>query len=104
MLVLMVNVKVKAGRRDEFLAVIHDDAESTTTKEEGNFQFSVIQDNDDPDRFFFLEVYRDEAALEAHRGMPHFLKYREATADIYEEPPVRHMGTNVFPADDYWTS
>ncbi len=104
MLVLMVNVKVKPGRRDEFLAAIKEDASSTTEKEDGNFQFSVIQDNDDPDAFFFLEVYKDEAALGVHREMPHFLKYREATQDIYAVETVRHMGTNVFPDDSYWTS
>jgi hypothetical protein len=36
--------------------------------------------------------------------MPHFLKYREATQDIYSVETVRHMGTNVFPNDSYWTS
>ena len=104
MLMLMVNVKVKPGRREEFLAAIKDDASSTTEKEEGNFQFTVVQDNDDPDAFFFLEVYRDQDALDVHRQMPHFLRYREATNDIYAIETVRHIGTNVFPEDSYWTS
>lgn len=104
MLVLMVNVQVKPGRRDEFIEVIKEDQLSTSTKEDGNFQFNVIQDNEDSDRFFLYEVYRDEAALEAHRAAPHFLKYREATADIYVEDPVRSMGTNLFPADTAWLS
>ena len=104
MLVLMVTVKVKPGRREEFMEVIKEDQLSTSTKEEGNFQFNVVQDNDDPDRFFLYEVYRDNAALEAHRAAPHFLKYREATADIYAEDPVRRMGTNLFPDDSAWLS
>ena len=104
MLVLMVNVKVKPGRRDEYITAVRADGEGTTTNEEGNFQFSVVQDNEDPDRFFLFEVYRDEAALEAHRQMPHFLKYREAVADIYAEETVRRLGTNVFPDDAGWTS
>jgi quinol monooxygenase YgiN len=102
MIVLMVNLHVKPGRHDDFLAAIRDDAESTSTLEEGNAQFSVVQDNEDADRFFLFEVYRDEAALEAHRQMPHFLKYREATAGIYVEDAVRRMGTNVFPDDASW--
>ena len=104
MLALMVNVQIKPGMRNEFLAVIKEDAENTSAKEEGNFQFTVIQNNDDPDSFFFLEVYKDQAALDAHRTMPHFLKYREATADIYVSDPVRAFGTNVFPGDSYWMS
>ena len=104
MLVLMVNVKVKPERRDEYIAAVREDGAGTTTNEEGNFQFSVVQDSEDPDRFFLFEVYRDEAALEAHRQMPHFLKYREATAGLYAEDTVRRTGTNVFPDDAGWTS
>ena len=99
MLVVMVTARVKPGKRDEFLKVIKEDAESTTTKEEGNFGFYVVQENEDPDKFFLFEIYRDQAALEAHRQTPHFLKYREAVADIYEGDPVRVMGTNIWPSD-----
>ena len=104
MRVLMVNIKVKPGRRDDFIAAIREDGEGTTTKEEGNLQFSAVQESDDPDRFFLFEVYRDEAALDAHRQMPHFLKYREATADLLAEETVRRMGTNVFPDDSGWAT
>lgn len=104
MLVLVVSVKVKPGRADDYIAAVRADGEGTHANEEGNFQFSCVRDQADPDRFFLFEVYRDEAALEAHRGMPHFLKYREATADIYAEETVRHVCANVFPPDDWWTS
>ena len=102
MLMLVVNVKLKPGMRDEFIAVISEDAESTSTKEPGNFGFTVIQDTADPDNFYFLEVYKDEAALEEHRKQPHFLKYREASAHIYEGDPMRVIGKNVFPPDSFW--
>ena len=104
MLVLMVNIKVKPGRAGDFIAAIREDGEGTTAKEEGNLQFSAVQDSDDPDRFFLFEVYRDEAALEAHRQTAHFLKYREATAGLLAEETVRRMGTNVFPDDAGWDS
>ena len=104
MLVLMVNIKVKPGLRDEFIAAIREDGEGTTTKEEGNLHFSAVQESDDPDRFFLFEVYRDEAALEAHRRTAHFLKYREATAGLLAEETVRREGTNVFPDDAGWAS
>ena len=102
MLMLVVNVKVKPGMRDEFIAVISEDAENTSAKEPGNFQFTVIQDTENPNSFYFLEVYKDLAALEEHRKQPHFLKYREATASIYEGDPVRVIGKNIFPGDSYW--
>ena len=104
MLVLMVNIKVKPGRRADFIAAVCEDGEGTTAKEEGNLQFSAVQESDDPDRFFLFEVYRDEAALAAHRQTAHFLKYREATADLLAEETVRRMGANVFPDDSAWAS
>ncbi|MXY59323.1 MAG: antibiotic biosynthesis monooxygenase [Chloroflexi bacterium] len=104
MLVLVVSVKVKPGRADDYIAAVQADGEGTHANEEGNFQFSCVRDQNDPDRFFLFEVYKDEAALEAHRGMPHFLKYRVASAGIYAVETVRHMCTNVFPPDSWWTS
>ena len=102
MLMLVVNVKIKRGMRDEFIAVIREDAENTSNKEPGNFGFTVIQDTADPDSFTFLEVYKDQAALDEHRKQPHFLKYREATANVYEGEPKRVFGTNIYPDDSYW--
>ncbi len=104
MLVLVVSVQVKPGCADDFIAAVQEDGEGTQTNEEGNFQFSAVRDQADPDHFFLFEVYKDEAALEAHRGMPHFAKYREATADLRTGEPARYMCTNVFPPDDWWTS
>ena len=104
MLVLVVSVQVNPGRADDFIAAVQADGEGTQTNEEGNFQFSAIRDQADPDHFILFEVYKDEAALEAHRGMPHLLKYREATAGLYARESVRYMGTNVFPPDSWWTS
>ncbi len=104
LLVLMVNVKVKPERRADFIAAVREDGEGTTTKEAGNLQFAAVQHAEDPDRFFLFEVYRDEAALEAHRQMPHFLKYREATTGVHAEDTVRRIGTNIFPDDSAWVS
>ncbi|MBD86108.1 MAG: hypothetical protein CL777_03145 [Chloroflexi bacterium] len=101
--VLMVNLKVKPGRADDFIAAVKQDGIGTTSNEEGNYQFSAIRDQSDPDRFFLFEVYKDEEALEQHRQMPHFLQYREATSDIYLEEPIRYFCANVFPDDSWWT-
>lgn len=47
----------------------------------GCLRFDVHQDRSDPTLFFLIEVYRDEAALEAHRTSPHFLEYLKDTKD-----------------------
>ena len=67
MVVLHVTVQVKPEHVAEFLEVVRYDAEHSEKDEPGCLRFDVIQDKDDQNRFYFYEVYRDEAALEAHR-------------------------------------
>jgi (4S)-4-hydroxy-5-phosphonooxypentane-2,3-dione isomerase len=40
--------------------------------EAGIVSFEVARSQDDPDVFVLWEVYRDRAALDAHRGAEHF--------------------------------
>src|SRR2546430_13378146 len=78
MVVLHVTIQVKPEHVSEFLEVVRHDAEHSEKDEPGCLRFDVIQDRDDPNRFYFYEIYRDEAALEAHRQTPHF-KDRKST-------------------------
>ncbi len=48
-------------------------------------RFDVHQDASDPTLFLLIEIYRDEAALDAHRGSAHFLAYRTETGDWVAE-------------------
>mgnify|MGYP003347173696 CR=1 FL=1 len=41
-------------------------------KEPGVLAFQIHQSLDDPAKFFFYEVFKDEAAFAAHQQMPHF--------------------------------
>ena len=44
-------------------------------KEPGCAMFQVHRHRTEPRRFFIYEQYKDDAALESHRGTPHFLQY-----------------------------
>jgi autoinducer 2-degrading protein len=102
MVVLHVTIQVKPEHRAEFLEVVRYDAEHSEKDEPGCLRFDVIQDRDDPLRFYFYEVYRDDAALTAHRDSPHFKYYAEKSKDWVAAPPERRFGRNLIPADDSW--
>jgi (4S)-4-hydroxy-5-phosphonooxypentane-2,3-dione isomerase len=102
MVVLHVTVQVKPEHVAEFLEVIRHDAEHSEKDEPGCLRFDVIQDKDDPNRFYFYEVYRDEAALEAHRQTPHFKLYFEKSRALLATPPERRVGKNLVPSDAAW--
>jgi quinol monooxygenase YgiN len=102
MVVLQVTVQVKPEHVSEFLEVVRYDAERSEEDEPGCLRFDVIQDLEDPSRFFFYEVYRDEAAMEAHRETPHFKFYVEKGRPWLAAPPERRVGKNVIPSDEAW--
>jgi autoinducer 2-degrading protein len=102
MVILHVTVQVKPEHVSEFLDVVRYDAEHSEKDEPGCLRFDVIQDRDDTNRFYFYEVYRDEAALEAHRQTPHFKLYAEKVQPWLVTPPERRFGKNLIPSDDNW--
>jgi len=102
MIVLHVTIQVKPEHVAEFLEVVRYDAEHSENDEAGCLRFDVIQDCDDSTRFYFYEVYRDEAALAAHRETPHFKYYAETTQSWLAAAPERRFGRNLIPADAAW--
>lgn len=56
-------------------------ARTTLEAEPGCERFDVHQSKDERTLFFLIEVYADQAALEAHRVAPHNLQFRADTVD-----------------------
>src|SRR5271169_5860348 len=96
MLALWVKVRVKPERREDFLKAIEVDAIGSERDEPGCLCFNVLQDGEDPNVYYFMEVYRDEAAIEAHRAAPHYAVWR-AAADTLDGPAQLTRCTTVFP-------
>ena len=102
MLALLVKVRVKPEGRERFLKAIEADALGSERDEPGCLRFNVLHDAADANVYYFYEVYRDEAALEAHRAAPHYAVW-QAAADTLDGPPQATRCTPVFPAADaYW--
>jgi len=102
MLALWVKVRVKPQERARFLKAIEVDALGSERDEPGCARFNVMQDEKDPNVYYFFEVYRDEAALEAHRAAPHYAVWR-AAADTLDGPAEAVRTRTVFPAaPEYW--
>ena len=85
MFVLIVSVKVKSDMRDVFLKEIEDNSIATVRDEPGCLRFDVVQNQDDPDRYYLYEVYVDEDAYAAHTRTPHLARWRQAAAECLAE-------------------
>ena len=102
MIGLIVTINIKPEHKAAFMASLEGDGRGSNTDEPGCLQFDVLQDTEDDNRIFLYEIYRDEAALEAHRNAPHFLKWREEVKDWFASEISRHIATPVYPKAADW--
>lgn len=68
-------INVKPEDRQAFLEASIFEAQSVISEEREVFQFHIMMDEADPNRFYFYEVYRDEAALQTHRETAVFKRW-----------------------------
>ena len=98
MVVMIVEVTVRAGMEREFLELITNDALRSEADEPGCLRFDVLQDAEHPRKYYFYEVYLDEAAHAAHMQTPHLKRIDARMADLFDDASV-HITRNVLPGD-----
>jgi autoinducer 2-degrading protein len=100
MYILMVRLKVKKDRIDDFIKASIGDGDGSVRNEPGCRRFDVIQDAQDPTLFAFTEVYNDEAAFEHHKTTSHFKKWDAAVKDLFDGKTEVSFCRPVFPRGD----
>jgi quinol monooxygenase YgiN len=98
MVVMIVEVTVRAGKEIEFLELITDDALHSESDEPGCLRFDVLQDVEDPAKYYFYEVYQNEEAHHAHMLTPHLKRIDARMPDLFDAAAV-HVTRNVVPSD-----
>ena len=81
---LVVQMHVRPGRREEFLAGMAANAEASVREEPGCLRFDVCSVDGDEHRFLLYELYRDAEAFAAHKATPHFAEWRAVAATVLE--------------------
>ena len=77
MFIALVKLQVKPELNDEFKTAILKNAELSVQRDPGCVRFDVLQQEDDPTRWFLYEVYDKEQAWVDHRAAAHFLAFKE---------------------------
>ena len=81
---LVVQMTVRPGRREEFLAGMSANAEASVRDEPGCLRFDICSVDGAADRFLLYELYTDAAAFEAHKAAPHFAAWRTVAEQVVE--------------------
>lgn len=99
MFVVCVSIRVVPEHIEAFVSASQANA-AGTRREPGNVRFDVLRVRDEPSRFSFYEVYKDEEAFRDHQRTAHYLTWRDAVAPWMAEPRVGVKHDSLLP--DPW--
>ena len=68
-IMIVVEFELKPQHTDDFIKLMKSHAELSRS-EDGCQQFDILQAQDDPNKIFFVESWRDQAALDIHSKVP----------------------------------
>jgi len=68
---VIAKIKARPGKTDELLSVLSSLVEPTR-KEPGCISYRLLQENEDPTVFVFVEEWQSSSALESHFATKHF--------------------------------
>jgi quinol monooxygenase YgiN len=100
---LFVTIFMKPEHKQRLLEELWSDAYGSERDEPGCLMFNIAQDDADPNVLHLFEVYRDDAAVEAHVATPHFRRFAEATKDWHVKPFQVVSTTVLYPVPETWT-
>lgn len=95
MKIFIVNLKCKPECRDEFIALTQYNAENSV-KEAGNIRFDFLMDENDNCSFKLYEVWKDDAAIDAHRDAPHYRKWAAEIGDMLAEDRSKTVASPIY--------
>jgi quinol monooxygenase YgiN len=81
-IVRIAELEIDPGQLEAYRALLSEEIEASVEKEPGVLMVHAVAERERPERIRILEVYANRAAYEAHLTTPHFLKYKEGTADM----------------------
>ncbi|MDB5681409.1 MAG: hypothetical protein JWO16_1214 [Sphingomonas bacterium] len=100
MKVLIVEVNIKPDQRDRFIDIMTYDAKQSVLTEPNCLRFDLLEDADTPNKFYFYEVYRDEAAIADHSDTAHFKRFSNALPEMIVGELKRNVAANLYPCDE----
>jgi len=74
-LTVVARIRAAKGKEAALAALLTEQVGVVLKSEPGCVVYRLHRSVKDPELFYFYEVYKDDAALEAHRAAPHFLQF-----------------------------
>ena len=101
MLIVHVFVHVKPESVEAFRAATLENARNSV-QEPGVVRFDVAQQDDDPNRFLLMEIYRTPEDPARHKETAHYAAWRDAVEPMMAEPRRSVKYHEIFPDAAAW--
>ena len=101
MLIVHVFVHVKPESVEAFRAASLENARNSV-QEPGVVRFDVAQQEDDPNRFLLMEIYRTPEDPARHKETAHYAKWRDTVESMMAEPRRSVKYHEIFPEAASW--
>jgi autoinducer 2-degrading protein len=85
---ILAYLTAKPGKEAEFKEKMTAQAKRCLANEAGCLQFDVVQDPKNATRFVMIEVYKDDAAIQAHQDSQHFKDFRPVVGDLIADRKI----------------
>ena len=77
-ILMLVTYKTKPGLRSAFhQTILNEGLQEASRQEPGNLAYDYFLSVDHPDELLLVEKWKDQAAIELHKTLPHYLRLRE---------------------------
>ena len=80
-----VSVTVKPEANEPFAKIVKAEMSESIAKENGVRVIYAATDKAQPNKWYFFEIYANDAAYQAHRATPHFQKYLQETEALLQD-------------------
>lgn len=81
-MVRIAELEIDPDQLEAYRALLSEEIEASVEREPGVLMLHAVAEKDKPEQIRILEVYASRQAYEAHLETPHFLKYKNGTADM----------------------
>jgi len=97
MIHIIVRIEPKPEQIEAFLELATYDARNSR-KEPGCLRFDVLREKDNPGKFAFYEVYKDDDAVKAHQQTAHYARWKSEIEALCKVPRTSEKFTTLDPS------
>lgn len=85
MITIVARCSVKADKVEDLVELALDLVKASRS-EAGNVSYDFYADLADPAKFTFVEVWKDQAAIDLHNATPHFRGFVDKAGPLFAGP------------------